>query len=82
VNSKSYTAGANFANRADWGVKAMKPLFLLVSVLLLSVGCAGWSPKEQWDNFAKEMSDDNFLKADFAQVKAPLSDAPAAKPTN
>ncbi|HLJ97313.1 MAG TPA: hypothetical protein VKU02_29410 [Gemmataceae bacterium] len=60
----------------------MKPLSLLVGVLLFSTGCAGYSPKEQWDHFAQEMSDDVFFKTDFVQVRAPLSDGPAAKPTN
>ena len=55
----------------------MKALFVLLGVVLFSVGCAGYGPKDQWDNFANEMNQDIILKSDFLQVKALLSGASA-----
>jgi hypothetical protein len=55
---------------------------MFVCVLFFGIGCAWSGPKEQWDNFKKEMADDIALKSDFVQVKAADDLSAPAKPGN
>jgi hypothetical protein len=51
-------------------------LCLLASVLLFDAGCSSDGPKQQWDNFKKEIHDDIILKSDFSHSAPADSPAP------